>query len=272
LPKSDRMRPIFTGSTNVPYAKINLELIRVKRDGRYTVVVDNMTANKNGFWLFRTPEYIKRGRYILYVTATDPDDENNIAQSSLRFNAVRVSAKKNTLTMCWSKLNNKKITKHTKKKTSSGISLDIGNSNNIHSGDSLNINISGNVQNSLVRVADSNGQIVYQDDLPGGSVGKVQLPETLPAGEYTVTAENKVGDLLMIAEETFYLAEAPVVNFGGNITLSLNEILSSLSSIAIFISIILLLFLSALFLEYWMSKSRLFEIDERSLKKKGLIS
>lgn len=290
IPETDKKRPTFTGITDIPNPSLYINLVRIRRvdDGEtqkaeyQTVFTATITGNENGYWSWRVPEALKRGRYILYVYIVNPDDSSLDYETSLRFNAVKKCKDNKASITCSGKSNEKKTESHPESEKESLPRMFINVLTGIiQSGQYLEVAITSNPPQAkaaincpvLIRVIDSNGQIIYQtsaSDVSGQFT--IKLPETIPSGKYTMLVENQCNGVLMSSEKNIDLKETPVINFGGNISLSLSDILASLSSIILLLLGILVLFATMLLIEYLMAKQRIFEVDENSLKKRGLIS
>ena len=77
-------QPSFSGTTNIPYAKIILLL----ESG--PIVSATTYANENGYWSWTDPETLDIGSHSLHVTAVDPNDESTTVSDDFYFEVTAI--------------------------------------------------------------------------------------------------------------------------------------------------------------------------------------
>lgn len=75
-PWTENSRPIFSGTTNVPNATIDLEIHSEE------IVYGSTTANANGFWQWTCPVDLSRGLHTLYVSAKEGGVESDLTANT----------------------------------------------------------------------------------------------------------------------------------------------------------------------------------------------
>lgn len=78
-PKTDARRPVFTGTTNIPNARISTVI------GSSTIISAEISANGNGYFSWRPPVGVDVGPRTLLLVATDPSDPSRSASTFFRF-------------------------------------------------------------------------------------------------------------------------------------------------------------------------------------------
>jgi|GEM_PF-4152334 len=278
--KTDRKRPVITGTTNIPNATVYLELVRIKKKAvgdainlsYRTVLYSTITANSNGYWSWGTPDKIKRGRYFLYASVINPGD-GQTAETSLRFNAVKKCKPGSRILSCPFKRTREVSEHREEQKHKPGAPITITNEGNIEPGEEINVNLPPEAQEGPgeIRIENPSGEIVYQGPAAAGPKCQIKLPTGLAAGVYKLILIIKHGDECLTWETWLALKDKPAVNFGGSMTITWNDILGALSAVVIVLFGILVFFLSMLFIEHLLAKRRLYWVDEFSLKNKKLI-
>ena len=71
--------PTFSGTTNIPNAKIEITL-----EGKPTIFATT-SANANGYWEWSVPQTLEIGSHIIYATALDPNDSTRAATDHFSF-------------------------------------------------------------------------------------------------------------------------------------------------------------------------------------------
>ncbi|HLM83759.1 MAG TPA: hypothetical protein VK254_00915 [Candidatus Bathyarchaeia archaeon] len=85
MPQITEKNPIFSGTTNIPYAIVKLEIHSEQ------VIYAETTANEVGFWQWSSPVDLTEEIHTLYVTAIDPEYPTNITTTSFVFEIVNKS-------------------------------------------------------------------------------------------------------------------------------------------------------------------------------------
>ncbi len=76
-------RPKVIGTSNIPYARIEIDI------HTETKMHSETTANLNGYWEWIPPRRLEFERSNMYITAIDPLNENRYATTSLRYQIIR---------------------------------------------------------------------------------------------------------------------------------------------------------------------------------------
>ena len=290
--------PLFSGSTNVPYAIINIML------PSSVTIFGQTVANANGYWTWTPPTTISQGSHTLLVTAQDPTDSSKITSATLNFQVVTVSERSSNNEKNSDKKN------HTEKKSeplqtppsnqqlsqpqTTSISIfptpldfSISLSPNIIQGKqfvaTLNIekieqNYSGTIANIRYSVLDKNGNEIFSvSDKKTIIAGQnfstdIQLPSYLKDGTYKLVTEISNDSFDISKQTSLIINPAPAINLGGGIAMTYPQILSKLGSIAIATLLSLLIWIFLFSREYWLYLHALRNITEKNLEKSGMIS
>jgi hypothetical protein len=298
IPETTDRTPTFTGTTNIPFANMRFEIFSGP------LLIGTSTANLNGYWSFTVPQKLDHGLHTIYVTATDPADSTRYSTTSQNFRVSEEEEKSSTSTKKKKKSTSATVpstqvtTQVTTQTTPSAIipgeevaplnlKIEVINKDKVvYAGSDLNTNLTVvDIQNSdpkrsLVKykIIDSRGNSVFEKEAehelaPGKVIPKsISLPVYLKSGSYIVRAETQFNDYFVSAEEDFIFKEKPILNLGGGMIVTYPSIISTMSTIAILLILILALFLVMLAREYWLAGRASILIDEDELVKDGFIS
>lgn len=78
-PRTDSRTPLFSGTTNIPNAIIDISVHSSQ------IIFATTHANSNGYWSWRAPEKLSTERHTIFVKSEDPDDPTRTASSSFSF-------------------------------------------------------------------------------------------------------------------------------------------------------------------------------------------
>jgi len=283
-------KPAFSGRTNIPFAIITLAL------HSSPVIYAATYANENGYWSWTSPESLELGAHTLYATATDPSDPTIIATDIFHFEIVaeNIAQQKDDSDDSDSQKRAKKITLQTPTAVLTPpfvqsiapfeIAVSVENSNyTVLASNKLSFRVdfhkifperANKDYRIFYNVVDSRNNLVLEiSELLNPAQNKsitrqIAIPFLTPAGNYKISARAYDGRDLIVGEAFFRVEELAVVSIGST-TLTLTEIMQSLSWL---ILIMLLLFLITLALEHQLSRQALFGITENMLRKKGFFT
>lgn len=300
-PKIEDRTPAFEGATNIPYAIVHLE---IHSD---PIIIATVAANENGYWRWTVPQNLPYGNHILYITATDPEDPERFTQASQHFKVIReenndedngeesesggeeqtAGPSQNIWPGAGTESSNpEEITKPSIFQPFQ-LSLAIENrERQIFQGDVLKLQsflsetdllAVGQKARVSYAVINALGETVYSEEsetviLPGADLGKsIPVSLLMKPGRYTARVEVLSGNYSVSQERQFSVERKPLVAFGGNINLTYSEIVEKIGWISITMAVVLVFIFLLFLFEYYLAK-RGIHIDERDLKKRGLIS
>lgn len=264
----NRFRPHVTGSSSIPYAIIDILVTSPTLRAR-------IIANSNGYFEWIPPMKLDKGRHIIEVTATDPNDSSRTAVDSFIFR-----------------------TKHGDDEGSStrdqGVNMpidetpidflvtiknaepSIAQDDLIHVGLSTQNGVFPDDANANVFLNDPSRQDVLRfSRVPKlGGQSEIEFSERLPLylepGTYRVRADVTSGGEVVSREAQFLLETRPLFTIGGR-GVSYAEAATYIGFF-FFSLLFLFLFLLLLFIrEYWLSLHSLRSVTERQLTKFGFI-
>jgi len=270
--KTNKRKPTFSGTTNMPGARITVE-IRSRREIRK--VLSTFWANGNGYWSWKSKGQLKTGIKNVYLTAYDPNDATRFATASLRFNVGNSKPSKKFLKKCRiNALLPVELRKTSLLLLTSPMSLRIeNNQKTVHQGEEVNFSLSGlesqPIANLQMGILDGRGNIISEKS--GGTENKIKIDDKLPAGDYKIFARYISENSDVSAEDNFKVKEKPLLILGSGREITSRQLLGNLGWAALFSLGLLGIFLLLLLAEYHLSRKAIFQITGSDLKKKGMI-
>jgi hypothetical protein len=290
--KTDEKSPLFTGTTNIPNALIQITI------GPGTIISATTSANQNGYWFWQTPEKLPPGHYDATVIATDPINGAITATVSANFQITEAKEQKKE------KEKEKKTSflgiapfgKHPPEKLSSpeekisktSIIVSVKNQEKIvYAGDKLNFRLelktndpffTGNPRMFYFEVKDDHNKILtgFQDKIDFSKESfadrSINIPALSQSGRYRIIVKTYNGNALFVADDYFTLKELPLINLGGGTVITLTWLASFAGWILFCLLFILLLFLILLTFEHHLAKQALFQVTEKYLNRKGFFT
>ncbi len=275
---SDR-RPVFTGTTNMPNAIIQIIV------GAPSTFIAQFTANSNGYWSWKPPSGLSSGVYLFTVTAIDPGDTTRQASASLKFgikkkdddarSAQEFSAPIDGMTQPG-------------QPSPVDFSLSVENRDkSVWQGEVLNLSLlvktlsaQYDAANIPLRfsIVDADGNAVASlttDELlhTEREIRKqLSVPSYVVAGTYSVRAEMLFDGLNVSRSNTFLVTEVPLISLGGGVFITYADIIRNLGWITLTLCVLLLLGLFIFMREYGVYLSALRHITEQQLKKAGFLT
>jgi hypothetical protein len=300
-PEISTRTPNFSGTTNIQNAIIDIQI--------YSGPVVSATTNAsiNGYWSWTSPIELDYGSQTIYITATDPNDISQSAQTSLNFtikeeeNEKEKEKKKGHKTVpapvpvpvsstAPSAPAQPTIPPTILQKPAESIPLEfkisITNPDKIaYSGKDLNFNFEIARNDSSLKNTDVSYSIISADGkiIESWSENislsqknqtlnkKTALSKFLNPGKYKIMALATVDGKTIAGEDWFQLKENPILNFSG-IILTYPILLKYVGWILFWLLFALIFLLLLLGIEHHLSTGAAFHITENYLKKKGVIS
>ncbi|NTW26921.1 MAG: hypothetical protein HGA36_01210 [Candidatus Moranbacteria bacterium] len=297
----DTTRPRFSGTTNIPYGIINLQIHSTQ------IIYGDTLANLNGYWSWDPPLDITNGVHTLFVTVQDPLDSSRTVSGELYFiidfKAASTSTDDNDNNNKHAQSKEKATTQlpstPTKNHTTPAVipeekpelkpvtySLELKNDSlvqgknldTIVSIQELDSKYDGRVAALAYQVLDAKGNSILTNEdsitlAAGENIAKtVMLPAYLKDGTYKLKTSLKFDTFIIEQERIFHVTPKPFLNLGGSIFMTYPEFLSALGLIASISLLLLLLWLFLFSREYWLSLHALRQITEENLASLGLIS
>jgi hypothetical protein len=288
-PETKSRRPSFTGTTNIPNAKISILVSNT------TIISAQITANQNGYWSWTSPIDVSWGTHTIDITAVDPLDESRIASTNLIFKVAKSSEKENQ--------KDEKQAPAVIEQPSTKIPLELEipspaekieipleflltlKNEAVLQGKDLETVI--NIQKiapayegmeAIVRysIFDERGEnkisVLENSIISAGKEinKKINIPGYFKNGKYQVRAEI-IFDRYNVSQEKFFdVIERPVLKLGGGMVITYPELLSNLGLLASFLIVLLLFWLILFLREHRLYLRAIRHITEKNLEKVGL--
>jgi len=284
--------PQISGITNLVNAQIEIAL--------YTgpIILGNTTANSNGYFSFTVPDNLNYGTHTIFATARDPIDPNRFKQTSLQFivkeEAVAEEEKTDAEKLRFTPAEIIPLDK------SSGtleavpvwpfhFSLEIKNYKKIaYLGQDLVFNIrlydpQKDTDLSAIplkfQIFDTKGKVVWEGKETQNFLKNLILTKSIPLSyelktgiyQLKVTTALQNTSYSLSAEDSFTLKERPIIEVG-SFSATATGILNYAGWILFILVLILLFFLTLLYIEHQLALRALVQITEYDLKKGEYIS
>lgn len=288
-PETTSRKPSFSGTTNLPNAKITVYI------PSSTIISAQLSANSNGYWNWNPPIDLPLGSNTLFISAKDPLDQTRIASTTFSFNITEASTdnehKKNKTTTTKSTetlITKKPIATPSSESYPTEIPLDFSLSvknERIFQGKELETTI--RIENLALQYSKSNASIRYlildkkgqeiltaseEKNLREGIIisKNIAIPEYIKDGDYLLKAEINFEHFSISREKAFTVLPIPLINFGGGIIMTRSELISKIGTISLLSLLCLLFWLFFFSREYWLYLHALRHITERNLERLGL--
>ncbi len=262
-----KRRPKVTGTTNTPYAIIDIMVTNPTLRAR-------IVANANGYFEWIPPIGLDTGNHILSVTATDPNDASRSSTDSFIFWTKNVS----------SAANEQKDKGAVSGQSSDEFDFSVMVTNpdkTLFQNEVLIMDIVAR-ENAFPQA--STGQVVVSDlgqqdvlrfgaiDLSGRKEARVedQIPLYLKPGEYRARADILVNGETISREDAFVLKGLAFFALG-NREVSYAEAASYIGTFFFLLLFLFLFFLLLFIREYWLYLHSLRAITERQLARLGFL-
>lgn len=288
---SQEAKPLFSGSTSIPYAIIDIEV------HSEMIVYTQIQANANGYWSWTPSLDIPTGKHTLYVSARDPLNPSNTISSQLPFVIISTL---NSSTKSSNSLDNN-VSK--KVSTSSPIEYPTTNKeefvkiplaydinfqqNSFRQGEEIKLNIS--IKAIEKKYEDSLTEFTYkifdqeENNIFTGknfitpSFGKnieksISLPIYLKDGTYSLKTILTFDSFMIENERFFQITPNRFLNFGGNVSTTYPDFLSTMGTISMISMLLLFIWIFFFYREYWLYIHSTKNITEKTLEKFGMIS
>lgn len=264
-----KRRPKVTGTSNTPYAIIDISLTNPSIRAR-------ITANANGYFEWIPPISLDTGNHILSVTATDPADSSRTGTDSFVFWTKNVSGSEDAV---------RGSTVMTTGSVSGSFDFSVRVRNADHElfqEDMLSVDITAKDAAFPTGVTghlylnDPSRQDVFRlldaADLGGKREATIEkvLPLYLEPGEYRARADIVIDDETVSREDSFTLKGLPFLSIGGR-EVSYAEAASYVGLLFFSLFFLFLLFLLLFIREYWLYLHSLRAVTERQLARLGFL-
>lgn len=291
--ETENMRPVFSGTSNIPNATI---VIIVTGEVNYNVEIK---ANVNGYWSWRPPADLSYGYHSMSITATDPEKpERTVVDSAL----IKINEKKEEEDKEKQKpgVNFPAKQKEIEKETEPGINQEPeGGSYELFLDYSLDLRDQITMQGSdaevmlkmeflkedfigreaIVRysIIDEKGEVRMQEyrsiilEEDARYSHKLNVKKDIFSGRYAFRSEVIISDHNVIREIPLEISDLPVIKLGGRALITYQELLSVIGTASMWLLVALLVWLGILTREYWLSAHALRQITEESLRSMGMV-
>jgi hypothetical protein len=307
IPKTKDRRSTFSGTTNIPFANITIQI----HSG--PIVYGSTQANGNGFWQWTPPVSLSRDTHTAHITATDPEDPSISATTNFVFQIEKkgdddsedddsddeeekeeistVLVPGGTSSVPSQEGEGKKEELVREKPFDfqfelEGESLTRGVfiSEEAYRGESLEVEILFNEEarkfeemeivyvfsNETGLVSELREKINIGQDLSHRK--KLALSHRWKVGKYKLQVSAIFGDVTVSHEGYFFLKDRPIIVTPGGMILTWADVLRNLSRVIIFSLFVLLVFFALICREHFLAKRAFFQITEKFLKRKGYIN
>jgi hypothetical protein len=304
--QTTNLAPVFSGTTNLENALIQIELVGP------SMLIATTSANSNGYWSWSALENLAIGTYTISVTATDPENSLISAQISNSFEIV-VSA-----SPAEEDVNHHSNNQTGSKKTSSGtaivpqvittvpsenppsaepnetstisvknlfaIFVSVTNPDKlVYADDDLIVStkvatVDPNFENNPIELRytvlnEKNDPLINFSEktvLPKNkTIGRnIHISHLVPTGKYRIVVSASDQNLTVAGEDFFQIQEYYLLSIG-NLQITLSQIMQSLSWIILALICLLLFFLFLLNMEKYFISHAQRQITEKFLSTKG---
>ncbi|MEI8096617.1 MAG: hypothetical protein WCG73_00765 [Candidatus Moraniibacteriota bacterium] len=292
-PSVTNRRPIFTGTTNIPNATIQVVV------GPPSSFLAQFTANVNGYFSWQPPFDLSLGTQVFTVTVIDPNDSLRQTSSSLQFEIKESSSGGRSSNARHSNGSGNNIPLSTIEPVipivvppvvpiSVDFSLSVVNKEKkVFQGETLSLlllikDIGKEYQNANVPVrfsiVDVDGNMVTSstsDELlyKGAAIQKtLDTPTYIKPGAYSVQAEILIGETNVSRLVAFTVMEVPLISLGGGAFVTYAEIVQNMGWIVLALLILLLLWIFMFMREYGLYLHALRHITEQHLMNAGFMT
>lgn len=296
IPSITHRRPVFIGTTNIPYAVVQIVV------GPPSNFVAQLNANINGYFSWQPPFDLSPGVQVFTVTAIDPNDSFRQSSTSLQFEIRTSTTEIGASNIHHSNGSNNTMSPKTIETVVPAVavivpsivpsnvdfSLSVVNQGKkIFQGEGLNVSlfvrdIAQEYENTRVPVrfsiVDFKGEIITsmmsEELLRKGETIQKQLdtPVYVSSGDYSVQAEILLGETNVSRIDGFTITDVPFISLGGGAFITYAEIVQNMGWIVLTLMILLLLWLFMFMREYGMYLHALRHITERHLMNAGLMT
>ncbi len=265
-----KRRPKVTGTSNTPYAIIDIEITNPTLRAR-------INANANGYFEWIPPIGIDTGNHILTVIATDPADSSRTGTDSFIFWTKNVSGAGNEDTsravagvgsrgaerIDFSvRVNNPDKRVFQEEKLSASLFRESGS---FPSGTTADIFLNDPSRQDVFRLTDR----LEIGNQAGTTVEQI-LPLYLEPGDYRVRADVTLGTETISREDAFVLQGLPFLSIAGH-EITYTEAASYIGFLFFSLLFLFLFFLLLFVREYWLYLHSLRAITEYHLMRLGLL-
>lgn len=284
LPSVTDRRPIFTGTTNIPNATIQVVV------GPPSSFLAEVHANINGYFAWQPPLDLAYGIQTFTVTAIDPNDVSRHASTSLQFEIQRSEgggggggSKKSS-----HPTSNPVVTPPVLMEVPIDFSLTVENKDQkIFQGEKLDTllfikSLAQQYQNKNVPVrfsiVDAQGNTIISNTfgewLKNGAVLKegLDIPLYVTPGKYSVRVEMVFDGTNVSRSAEFTLMALPLISLGGGAFITYAEIMRNLGWITLTLLVLFLVWLYMFLREYGLYLHAIRHITEWSLGKAGFMT
>lgn len=291
VPTATHRRPIFTGTTNIPNAIVQIVV------GPPSNVIVQLSANINGYFSWQPPINFSYGEQVFALTVSDPSDSSRVAHTSFIFaieNNDRKAGKDNGSP-------SQQITASGGKSTPSvpilpsgrddhpfAFSVSVENDQGkIFQGESLEVSVSiqdipTKYENTFLplrfSIIDEQGNTVtsftHEELLKTGTIVRrsMEVPLYAQPGSYSVQIEILSDEANVSRIQSFSVIDLPLLSLGGEAFITYAEIVHNIGWIVLTLLVFLLLWLFLFMREYGLYLHALRHITEQHLMNAGLMT
>ena len=299
-PTTTERRPEFSGTTNIPNAKIDILL------NSSVMITAQATANATGYWSWRPPVDLSYDTHTIFVTSSDPGDPSVSASLDFPFEVVKESSgsggggggSKKKWSSSAAASSPGIVTPETPQGTPSGqsnqppvsvpgapfhlvVSLA---SAEVYQGRDFPFSIAFTDVKDAVRGvtavarytvtdADGNEKLSSLENIAisdrAVSLKKVAIPSYFKEGKYRLKVEILIDQYDVSQEERFTVIPLPFLSPGGGFVITYSEFLSRIGTFSLLLALLLCLWIFFFYREYMLYLRALRHITERNLARAG---
>lgn len=275
--------PTFTGTTNIPFARIRLEVYSGPS------LISSTVANGNGYWSWTVPDKLDYGLHTIYVTAIDPADAARYTTSRQNFRVGKKEAgSDDDDDVSAENIHGPLPTPETvEKRAPFGLKLEIENGGRkIYMGSDIATSLSvvklrdftAEKRPVKYEIVDARGNVVFETEeemqfFKGAEYKKnIALPAYLSSGKYRLQVRMSKEGYLISAETAFEGFERPILRLGNELVVTYPQAISYAGHMVLAMLLLLAFFAALAAREYWLSRRARTFVDEKKLARGGYIS
>lgn len=273
----DRTRPQITGTTNIPFAIVDISLTGPSISAR-------ITTNANGYFSWVPPTRLDNGTHTLAVTVTDPSDGARTATDTLSFRTKDGDSNDGSGVPAVSEPSTPAAGE-----PSSAAAMDFTVSVNsgaefVFQGDALHIavtSVRGTFPKGTILygfILDASGKEIRGLGQPADASSlrtvlmERKAPLSLDPAAYRLRIDAVRDGRIVSREVPLVIRAWPLIRFGEHAEVTYFEVASLLGTIFFLLLSLLILFMLLFVREYWLYMHHIRHVTERNLEKMGFIS
>ena len=284
LYNTHKRRPVLIGTTNVPYADVQIVI------NTETKVVAHVTANLNGYWEWYPTKRFNYERSTMYITATDPLNSTRYATTNFRFQIVRPEESSTTVAKEDSapRVPQGALQEKSGNKEVATFTFDTFHEEMTYKqGDTVQMELTPRtlpqstkeiITNVEYQLVDTQGEFIAGTQgrafLRDGETVKhgLEIPLFVRPGKYTLSATFEYQGVVYTQSKTIEIQSVPVIKLSSGRDITYDEFMWNIGWVSFVFLTTLLIWFFLVFYEYWLFMKGKLTVDELNFKKAGYLS